>query len=217
MTRFAEAVLRHRRLICVLWVVLVLVGGATAGLTTDRLVIDYSLPGQPGYDTDRQIVDTYGQSARDPLVAVVTVPDGQTVEDARDEVGAVFGAVRSQVPGVRVADYASTGDQRFITDDGRSTFGLVYVPPPESLGPGLEQQVRPALEAAAAEHGMTSGLTGYALLSLGASSDAEGPSVLVETLLGGLSARSRFWRSCSRPSSLSCRWSSPRSRSSPHS
>src|SRR5215217_3252536 len=143
MTRFAEAVLRHRRLISALWIVLFLVGGATAGLLADRLVVDYSLPGQPGYETERQIVDTYGQSARSPLVAVVTAPDGQTVEDARDEVGAVFGAVRSQVPDVRVVDYASTGDHRFITDNGRSTFGLVYVPPPESFGPGLEQQVRP--------------------------------------------------------------------------
>ena len=188
MTRFAEAVLRHRRLISALWIVVFLVGGATAGLLADRLVVDYSLPGQPGYETERQIVGTYGQSARSPLVAVVTAPDGQTVEDARDEVGAVFGAVRSQVPDVRVVDYASTGDQRFITDNGRSTFGLVYVPPPESFGPGLEQQVRPALQAAAAEHGMTSGLTGYQLLSQGESSDADGPSVLTETLLGGLGA-----------------------------
>lgn len=188
MTRFAEAVLRHRRLISALWVALFLVGGATAGLLADRLVVDYSLPGQPGYETERQIVATYGQSASSPLVAVVTAPDGQTVEDARDEVGAVFGAVRSQVPDVRVVDYASTGDQRFITDNGRSTFGLVYVPPPESFGPGLEQQVRPALQAAAAEHGMTSGLTGYQLLSQGESSDADGPSVLTETLLGGLGA-----------------------------
>jgi RND superfamily putative drug exporter len=188
MTRFAEAVLRHRRLISALWIVVFLVGGATAGLLADRLVVDYSLPGQPGYETERQIVDTYGQSVSSPLVAVVTAPDGQTVEDARDEVGAVFGAVRSQVPDVRVVDYASTGDQRFITDNGRSTFGLVYVPPPESFGPGLEQQVRPALQAAAAEHGLTSGLTGYQLLSQGESSDADGPSVLTETLLGGLGA-----------------------------
>jgi putative drug exporter of the RND superfamily len=188
MTRFAEAVLRHRRLISVLWVMLFLVGGATAGLVTDRLVVDYSLPDQPGYETEQQIVDTYGQSARDPLVAVVTAPDGQAVEDARDEVGAIFGAVRSQVPDVRVVDYASTGDRRFITDDGRSTFGLIYVPPPESLGPGLEEQVKPALEAAAAEQGMTSGLTGYQLLSQGESSDSDAPSVLTETLLGGLGA-----------------------------
>jgi RND superfamily putative drug exporter len=188
MTRFAEAVLRHRRLISALWVALFLVGGAIAGLLSDRLVVDYSLPGQPGYETEQQIVDTYGQSARDPLVAVVTAPDGQTVEDARDEVGAVFAAVRRQLPQVRVVDYASTGDRRFLTDDGRSTFGLVYVPPPESLGPGLEQQVRPAVQAAAAEHGVTSGLTGYELLSQGVSSDSSAPSILTETLLGGLGA-----------------------------
>src|SRR5215207_5339908 len=177
MTRFTEVILRHRRLISALWIALFLVGGATAGMLADRLVVDYSVPDQPGYETDQQIVETYGQSARVPLVAVVTTPDGQSAEDARDEVGAVFGAVRDQVPEVRVVDYASTGDRRFLTDDERSTFGLIFVPPPEGFGPGLEQQVRPALQDAAAEHGMTSGLTGYQLLSQGESSNADGPSV----------------------------------------
>jgi len=189
MTRFAEAVLRHRRLISVLWIVLFLAGGMGAGALTNRLKVDYSLPGQPGYETEQQIVDTYGQSATEPLVAVVTAPDGQTVENARDTVGAVFGAVRSKVPEVRVVDYASTGDQRFLTDGGRSTFALIFVPPPKSFGPGLEEQVKPALQTAAAGHGMTSGLTGYGPLSQGeGGGDTEGPSVLTETLLGGLGA-----------------------------
>jgi RND superfamily putative drug exporter len=188
MTRFAEVVLRHRRLIGVLWIVLFLAGGATAGLLSNRLTVDYSLPGQAGYETEHQILDTYGQSANDPLIAVVTAPEGQTVQDSRDSVGAIFGAVRRQVPGIRVVDYASTGNRRFLTDNGRSTFGLIFVPPPQSLGPGLEQQVRPALQAAAAEHGMTSRLTGYQLLSRGDSTAASGPSVLAETLLGALGA-----------------------------
>ncbi len=189
MTRFAEALLRHRRLVSALWIVLFLAGAAAAGRLADRLTLDFSLPGQPGYQAEQQIVDTYGQSASSPLVAVVTVPDGQTVEGARKAVGAVFDAVRRQVPGVRVVDYAGTGDRRFLTDDGRSTFGLVFTPPPEGFGPGLDRQVTPVLQSAAAARGMTSGLTGYDLLSQGdGGGEGDGPSVLTETLLGGLGA-----------------------------
>jgi RND superfamily putative drug exporter len=188
-TRFAEALLRHRRLLSALWIVLFLAGAAAAGRLADRLTLDFSLPGQPGYETEQRIIDAYGQSASSPLVAVVTVPNGQTVEGARDAVGAVFGAVRRQVPGVRVVDYASTGDRRLLTDDGRSTFGLIFTPPPEGFGPGLDRQVTPVLQAAAAARGMTSGLTGYDMLAQGDSGgDADGPSVLTETLLGGLGA-----------------------------
>lgn len=35
-------------------------GGATAGTTADRLSIDFSLPGQAGYETERQLLETYG-------------------------------------------------------------------------------------------------------------------------------------------------------------
>jgi putative drug exporter of the RND superfamily len=188
-TRFAEAVLRHRRIVVVLWIVLFFAGAATAGQLSSRLSLDFSLPGQPGYETEKQIVDTYGQSASSPLIPVITVPEGQTVDGSKQAVAAVFDAVRRQVPDVRVVDYASTNDRKFLTNDGRSTFGLVFTPPPENFGPGLETQVRPVLERAAAGQGLTAGLTSYQLLSQGNSGGDSGePSVLTETLLGGLGA-----------------------------
>ena len=33
-----------------------LAGGALAGTTTERLTVDFSLPGEQGYETERQIV-----------------------------------------------------------------------------------------------------------------------------------------------------------------
>jgi putative drug exporter of the RND superfamily len=187
--RFAEAVLRHRRVVWLVWIALFVAGGATAGRLSERLTLDFSLPGQPGYETERLLIETYGQAASGPLVAVLSVPEGQTVSGARDAVGAAFTAVRQQVPEVRVVDYASTGDERFITDDGRSTFGLVFVPLPEGFGPGLNQKVGPVLQQAAAEYGLTSGVTGYDVLAQGDGGGESGePSVLVETLLGALGA-----------------------------
>jgi putative drug exporter of the RND superfamily len=188
-TRFAEAVLRHRRIVGGLWILLFLVGGATAGKLSDRLTVDFSLPGQPGYETEQQIVQTFGQAADGSLIAVLTAPAGRTIADVKPAVGTVFDQIRTKVPGVRVVDYASTGDAKMLTADGRTTFGLIFVPPPKGFGPGPEKQIEPLLTSAATAGGMTAGLTGYQLLAAGDSGgDSGGPGILGETLLGGLGA-----------------------------
>jgi putative drug exporter of the RND superfamily len=182
-------VLRHRRVVGAVWLVLLIAGMATAGQLSKRLSLDFSLPGQPGYQTEQQLIAQFGQTAENPLVAVVTVPAGQTVTGSRDAVGAVFAAIHQKVPQVRVVDYASTGDSRFVTNDGRSTFGLIFTPLPTGFGPGVEQDVKPALQAAAASHGLTAGLTGEQPLAEGDSADASsGPSILTETLIGAVGA-----------------------------
>src|SRR4051812_35314823 len=161
-------------------------GGAVAGTVTDRLTFDFSLPGQPGYEAEKELIATFGTSTADTLVPVLTVPEGQTVEARAADVAGVFDSVRAAVPQVRLVDLGSTGDARFLTDDGRSTFALVQGPLPEGFGPGIEAQVRPAFEQAAAAAGFDTGLTSYALLAAGG--DTQGPSVLVETLFGAAGA-----------------------------
>jgi RND superfamily putative drug exporter len=101
-------------------------------------------------------------------------------------VGEVYEAIRQEVPGVRVVDFASTNDPRFLTEDRRSTFGLVFVPLPTEFGASLEAEVRAAVDAAAERTGLEAGITSYDMLAGGG--DSDGPSVLVETLLGGLGA-----------------------------
>ena len=51
MTRLADFVLRHRRLVIAFWLLLLVAGGAGAGQLSHRLKVDFSLPGQPGYET----------------------------------------------------------------------------------------------------------------------------------------------------------------------
>ncbi|MGH3720980.1 MAG: MMPL family transporter [Pseudonocardiaceae bacterium] len=186
MERFAEVVLRHRGVVALVWLALFVGGLVGAGHLSDRLSFDFSLPGQPGYETEQQLIATYGVSSADTLVPVLTVPQGQTVQGRRADLAAVFDTVRRQLPTLRVVDFAGTGSDAFVFDGGRRTFALVQGAPPTGFGPGFEAALAPVLRQAAAARGLESGLTSYALLAAGG--DSSGPSVLVETLLGAVGA-----------------------------
>jgi RND superfamily putative drug exporter len=186
MERLASFVMRHRRIVSAFWLALFVLGAASASQLSSRLSLDFSLPGQPGDTAENQLISTYGTSSFDTYVAVVTVPQGQTVTDDKQQVAQVFDTVGRSLPNLRVVDYASTGDKGFITSDGRSTFALIQGPLPQSFGPGIEVQIEPALTKAARSQGYQSGLTSYGLLSAGG--DTSGPGVLAETLLGATGA-----------------------------
>jgi len=182
----ARFVIRHRLLVVLGWLVLMVAGGSVASTVSDRLTFDFSLPGQPGYEAEAELIATFGASTADTLVPVLTVPEGSTVTDRAEDVAGVYDAVRAALPQARVVDLASTGDARFVTDDGRSTFALVQAPLPQGFGPGIETQLQPVFEQAAAAAGLDTGLTSYVLLAAGG--ETEGPSVLVETLFGAVGA-----------------------------
>ncbi len=189
MTRFARAVLRHRKLVGLAWIILFLLGGALAQTTTERLTFDFSLPGQPGYETEQQILEIYGNGGSNPpYIPVVTVPEGETVEERRAEIAGVFDTLQAGLPQFRVVDYDATGDPAFLTEDGRTTYGLVFAPPFTGFDYFPEKQIEPILEQQAQATGLDIGLTGYNLLAAGSSGEAEEPSVLSETLLGALGA-----------------------------
>jgi RND superfamily putative drug exporter len=189
MVRLAEFVLRHRRLVMLFWLVMFVVGGVAAGRTAERLTLDFSLPGQPGYETEKQILETYDNGGSNPpTIAVVTVPEGTTVEAELDQITPVLDEVRQALPGTRMVSYADTRDPVFLTDDGRTTYALVYPEPFESftdLGPDVA--MKPILERATAETDLEWGVTGYNLLAQG-TDDPEAPSLLVDTIIGGLGA-----------------------------
>jgi len=146
---WTEWILRHRRLVMLGWLVLAVVGGALAPRTIDRLSYEFSFPGQPAYEANLKIQDTFGGGGGnvDPLVVTVTLPEGRTFTDpgVRDELAAAFG--RLQQPGWRVASPFDVADPApFIQD--RTAFALVY--PPFIPGPGPYAAVLPQLEGALA-------------------------------------------------------------------
>ena len=185
--RLARWVLAHRRVVLVVWLVVFLTGAAGASSVSERLSLNFSLPGQPGYETAKQIAHLYGNGGEGPpSVIVVTAPPGRTIADEQGQITQAFEHARSAVPHARIVDLGVTHDQQFVTHDGRSTFALVFTPREKSFGaPKIPVQVEQAV-VAALPSSTRAQLTGLSQLSFGGSS--KGPGVFVETLIGALGA-----------------------------
>jgi putative drug exporter of the RND superfamily len=189
MRRIAEFVLRHRRLVILTWVVLFVVGALSAGATSKRLVIDFSLPGQQGTKASDKIIHDFGNGgSTSPYLVSVTVPAGQTLTGHEAEAARAFQAAGHAKPGLRVIDEATSGDKIFRTKDDRTAFALVFYPPPRNQSFKLPTEpMRDAMKGAVPA-GWTVGVTGEDALAVGDSGGGHGNSVLIETLLGGFGA-----------------------------
>src|SRR5258708_17405468 len=133
--RLARRILRHRRLIFAFWAVAFVGGMAGSGAVSNRLTFDFSLPGQPGYETAKQITRTFGNGGDiAPAIAVVTLPPGQAVSSQQGAIAAGFDQVRRSEPSLRVVGYKSTGDPRLVTNHGRRPFALLLEPLPHAFG-----------------------------------------------------------------------------------
>ncbi len=193
-SRLTRVVLAHKRIVVAFWVILTLVGIATAGTSTKALKQKFSVPGKEGWVTNQQIArdfhGTGGNSA--PQLAVVTLPAGRSVisPTVKRELQAVEARLTQVEPGARVAGYASTGSSAFLSRDRQTTFVLAY-PPPDPNQP-FGDNPNAAKRATAALRGTTVAgapvhLTGFDALST-QSGGGNGPGVLVEAMLGGLGA-----------------------------
>jgi RND superfamily putative drug exporter len=187
LVRLARWSLTHRRLVIGGWTLLFLLGALGASHVSKRLTFDFSLPGQPGYETAKQIDRLYGNGGENPpAVIVLTVPAGHTVTSEHTQIAAAFAHARAAVPSIRIVDFAVTHDSRFISTDGRSTFAILFTPLEATIGaPKVPIEVA-HLVARAAPPGSEVGLTGLTQLYNGASN--KGPGVFVETLIGGFGA-----------------------------
>jgi RND superfamily putative drug exporter len=186
--RIAEFVLRHRKQVLVGWLLIVVAGIALTQKTNDRLVIDFSLPGQPGTQTANHIDREFKAGGKtSPYLISTTMPAGQSVAGHEAQVGAAFAAVQRDVPDIRVVDEANTGDPAFRTKDGRTAYALAFWRFRHDPTAGIPtNDIRNALKKAAPA-GASIGVTGTDALSVGDSSD-NGPGVLAEVMLGGVGA-----------------------------
>jgi len=182
--RFAEFILRHRLLVLFAWVALIFGGISSLTPVSDRLTVEFSMPGQPGTDAAKQIIREFGSGGfSQPYLISFTAPDGKTITGNERELAAAFQEVGKAVPNLRVVDEASSGNKVFRTKDDRTAFAMVFYAVSENPTiPIPTEQLREA-SAEAAPAGWAPGLTGEDVLALGDSGET-GPSVLAEVLFG---------------------------------
>src|SRR5213592_3952174 len=112
MDRITRWVLAHKRIVVGFWVVVTLVGMASAGSATSALKQKFSVPGKEGWQTNEQILrlfhGTGGNSS--PLVPVVVLPAGKTATspEVRRDLAAVERRLQRALPGARVAGFPDT-------------------------------------------------------------------------------------------------------------
>jgi RND superfamily putative drug exporter len=187
-------ILAHKRIVVLFWVIITLVGVASAGSATKALKQKFSVPGKEGWVTNQQIAHQFGGTGGDhaPLVPVVTLPAGRSVSapGVRAELQRLEARFQQILPGSRVAGYASTGSHAFVSADGRTSFIIAYPPPDpkQNFGdnPNAARKAHAAL-AGATVAGAPVHLTGFDALSV-QNGGGNGPGVLLEALLGGFGA-----------------------------
>ncbi len=127
--RISRFVLRHRRLVVLFWVAVTIAGLVSTGPVSDALSTRFDLPGRESTEVNTAILEQYGNGGfANPFVAVVTLPEGTTVDSpgVSHELTAAFNQVAQAAPASRIVSFASTGDRAFVSEDGRTTFGLIY-------------------------------------------------------------------------------------------
>jgi putative drug exporter of the RND superfamily len=187
-------VLAHKRTVVISWILLTIAGVMAAGPASKALDQKFSVPNKEGWETNEAIAAKYNGTGGDtsPLLPVVTLPQGQSVDSpaVKRDLTKLDDTLAKALPGSRVASYASTGNKAFVSDDGRTTFAIVYPKPdPDSAfgdNPNAAKDVKNAVA------GMTVAdapvhVTGFDALQ-DSTGGGDGPGVLVEALLGGFGA-----------------------------
>jgi putative drug exporter of the RND superfamily len=193
MQQLTRAVLRHKRFVALGWLVLTIIGMAAAGPASQALDQRFSVPGREGWEASQQIIRLYGNGGESPpLVPVVTLPQGKTVNSpgVRRDLRKLERAARKAVPGSRVAGYGTTGDRAFVSRDGRTAFAYVFTPRSDNpFGGNIDasRDLNQAL-AGATVAGAPVWVSGYDALYDSTGEAAEGPGVLLEAVLGGVGA-----------------------------
>lgn len=181
-------VLRHKVWVASFWLATVVIAIASMGWSLDNLSQSFDIPDTESSDLAYEAAAMYGNDlSAPPLVLVSTLPDGVSAdapEVAADWL-ALEAAARQAQPQARSVSWGSTGDPLFVAEDGRTMFGLVFLP---RMGEGVQGQAEVETTLAdATVAGEPVLLTGRLMLESGGEEGGDS-GVLVETLIGGLGA-----------------------------
>jgi RND superfamily putative drug exporter len=184
--RLAHVIVRRRWWVIGVWIVLTFIGAFSAGQLSKRWFQSFSIPGYSGYETNQKTLKLFGSGEFPPLIAVFHTNGDITKVQGLQK--AIDGA-QSLLPGrTRMASYWTTGSRAYISKDGHTAFATIYPAGNQDFSANLHiPQVRAKLQAATPA-GVQANLTGRDPLVTAGSSSSGGPSVLTESLIGGLGA-----------------------------
>jgi RND superfamily putative drug exporter len=190
----ARWVIDHKWIVVVAWAIIFVAAVISTPRAADALSEEFTIPGTESTEADIAVVSTFGNGGprvEAPLVTVVQLPDGTTVDTpgVQEELGEAFDEIAAAVPNSRAADYASTDDDVFVSESRQTAYGVIWYSPSETAFDSAGVAIDRAQEAAAEVEvaGQPVAVTGIDTLVSG-DEEAGGPDVLVETLIGGVFA-----------------------------
>ena len=193
MLGFTQFILRHKRLVVAFWLIVLIAGVPNLQRATNALSQEFSVPGREGFETNLALFKTYRvDPSVSSIVPVFQLPSGTTVDSpgVKAQIAAAMNRAAAAVPGSHVVSFGSTGNKAFVSSDGRTTFGIVWIPFKAKRGfSGATTEtdaIRGALQKAPPA-GAIVHVTGYDALN-DSSSGGQGPGVLIEAMIGGLGA-----------------------------
>jgi putative drug exporter of the RND superfamily len=182
----ARHVIRHRRPVIAGWIALTLFGVYSAKQVSHRWLEQFSIPGYRAYETNQDVLKTFGNGTQAPVVAVFHSHGDVTKVAA---LGRTLARFEHRHPAYRLSSYFSTGNRDYVSRDGHTTFAELYPPGQEGFNADDGLSVVRTTMKAAAPPGVDVHVTGdAALYNSEASGSSSGPSVLTEALIGGAGA-----------------------------
>ncbi|HYH13131.1 MAG TPA: MMPL family transporter, partial [Thermomicrobiales bacterium] len=186
LSAISRFVLRHKLLVVLFWVAMTIAGIVSTGPVSNALSQRFDLPGEESTQVNAEIAQTYGSGGfGNPYAVVVQLPEGTTADDPAvvDEMNALLAQVEEAAPETRSVSYGTTGDPAFISEDGRTTFALIY-PIASFEGASPSEPAVEGVLAGATIAGADVHVSGFADAEVAEMEEDTSSSVLVETLIG---------------------------------
>jgi putative drug exporter of the RND superfamily len=184
--RLARFVISHHRLVVGAWVLLIAFGVFSTSRVGSRWLEQFSIPGYSAYEANQRVLKTFGNGAQAPDVAVFHSERDVTSATSLKDALARF---ERRHPTIRVSSYWSTGSRTYVSQDGHTTFAEFYPPGQNGFSATDDLSLVRGAMRASVPAGVTVHVTGVnALYDSEGSGASGGPSVLTETLIGGLGA-----------------------------
>jgi len=181
----ARFTFRHKLVVVAGWIVLTIAGMFAAAKLSDRWFESFSIPGFSAYEANQRTLKTFGSVEHPPLLAVFSRPgrDITTVPGIEQAIK----AAAAEMPGGRTGSWYASHADGYVSKDRHTMVATLYPPGNAtfSTAPPIKD-VRAALRSKTPE-GVTVNLTGRDPI-IQSQGEAQGPSVLLETLIGAVGA-----------------------------